>query len=153
MTKAASGPVGPRASLKPVISRTWRRSLARWLVVRSLPGIARAQQQAVAVIGYLSAAVHPNVAAALRHGLNETGYVEGQNVVIPERSAEGHYEWLPRLATELVGGQVAVIVAAGGNAPALAAKAAILVVFLTGGDPVRVGFVASLNRPGGNITG
>jgi putative ABC transport system substrate-binding protein len=135
-----------------------RRTFIRTVVggLFAAPCIARAQQQAVPVIGYLSTAVHPNVAAAFRRGLNETGYVEGQNVVIQERSAEGHYEWLPRLAAELVGGQVAVIVAAGGNTPALAAKAAtvkIPVVFLTGGDPVRAGLVTSLNRPGGNITG
>src|SRR5678815_2332177 len=118
--------------------RTFMSTMAGLFVA---PGIARAQS-AAPVIGYLSTAVHPDVAAALQQGLSESGYVGGQNVVIQVRSAEGHYERLPSLAAGLVADQVAVIVAAGGNAPGLAAKAAtakIPIVFLTGGDPVRAG--------------
>jgi putative ABC transport system substrate-binding protein len=121
--------------------------------ILAAPLRARAQQPA---IGYLVAAGLPNVSTGFRQGLSEAGYVEGQTVVIQGRSAEGQYERLPALASELVRRQVAVIVAAGGNAPALAAQAAtaiIPIVFLTGGDPVRAGLVASLNRPGGNLTG
>jgi putative ABC transport system substrate-binding protein len=113
-----------------------------------------AQQPALPVIGYLSTAGRST--ANFREGLRETGYVDGQNVVIEVRSAEGHYERLPALAAELVNRQVAVIVASGGGAPVLAAKAAttkIPIVFITGGDPVRAGLVASLSQPGGNITG
>ena len=117
---------------------------------------ADAQQPPFPVIGFLKTAGSPKADAALLQGLRETGYSEGQNVVIERRSAEGHYERLPALAAELVGRRVAVIVTGGGNAPALAAKAAtskIPIVFLSGGDPVKAGLVASLNRPGGNITG
>ncbi len=124
--------------------------------ILAAPLIAQAQQPALPVIGYLSTAGTPNTIAAFLQGLGETGYSEGRNVVIERRSAEGHYERLPGLAAELVSHQVAVIVTTGGNAPALAAKAAtstIPIVFLSGGDPVRAGLVASLNRPGGNMTG
>ncbi len=118
---------------------------------------ARAQQP-MPVIGYLMAgSPGPNapLVTAVRQGLSETGYVEGQNLAIEFRAAEGHYDRLPALAADLVGRKVDVIVA--GNAPsALAAKSAtstIPIVFASEGDPVQLGLVASFNRPGGNITG
>jgi putative ABC transport system substrate-binding protein len=123
------------------------------------PIAGRAQQQAMPVIGYLnSISPGPNAAnlAAFRQGLSETGYVEGQNVAIEYRWAEGHYDRLPGLAADLVGRKVDLIVTSGGNGPVLAAKSetsTIPIVFVTGDDPVATGLVASFSRPGGNLTG
>jgi putative ABC transport system substrate-binding protein len=119
----------------------------------------RAQQTAMPVIGFLSlgaAIAWPDLLAAFRQGLAEAGFVEGQNVAIEYRWAENDRDRLPALAVNLVGRQVAVIVATGGALPIRAAMLAtrtIPIVFTTGADPVAEGFVASLSRPGGNATG
>jgi putative ABC transport system substrate-binding protein len=123
------------------------------------PFAASAQQSMTPVIGILGATTleeNRNWIAAIFQGLKESGFVEGQNLAAEYRWAEGQYDRLPALATELVVRRIAVIVPVGGAPPTSAAKAAtstIPVVFNMGGDPVRLGFVASLNRPGGNLTG
>jgi putative ABC transport system substrate-binding protein len=120
---------------------------------------ARAQQQAVPVVGFL----HPSspepfghIVNGFRRGLNDAGFVEGQNVRIEYRWARGEYDRLPALAAELVQRRVRVILAGGGEVGALAAKAAtptIPILIITSSDPVKSGLIASFNRPGGNVTG
>jgi putative ABC transport system substrate-binding protein len=123
------------------------------------PLAARAQQSAIPVVGFLSArpaSASDHLVKTFQAGLGEAGFIEGQNVHTTFRWADGHYERLPTLASELVQAQVAVIAAFGGDPPVRAAKAAtatIPIVFTTGGDPVQSGLVPSMNRPSGNVTG
>jgi putative ABC transport system substrate-binding protein len=122
------------------------------------PMMARAQQSAMPAVGFLHSGLEaqsPHV-IGFRKGLDEIGFVQGRNIDVLYRFAEGQYDQLPAIAAELVNRQVAVLVATGGVQAALAAKSAtkkIPVVFANGSDPVQFGLVDSLNRPGGNITG
>jgi putative tryptophan/tyrosine transport system substrate-binding protein len=136
-----------------------RRQFIAGLGAAAWPLVVRAQQPVMPVVGFLFSSTSEEAGAyiaGLTAGLAEIGYVEGRNVAFEYRMAEDHYERLPALANDLVRRRVAVIFTAGNAPPALAAKAAtqaLPIVFAIGADPVRSGLVASLARPGGNITG
>lgn len=123
------------------------------------PLAARAQTTTVPIVGYIGSGVMDdqlNLVAAARQGLKEAGFVDGENIRIEYRWAEGHYDRLPALAAELVSRNVSVIIAAGGSDPGRAARSAtstIPIVFITAADPVKTGLVTSLNRPEANLTG
>src|SRR5215475_12744644 len=121
------------------------------------PLVTQAQKPSMSVIGYLSGReANDKIEAAFHRGLKEAGFVEGQNVRIEYRWAQGQYDRLPALVAELLSRPIDVIVTTGGTLSALAARAAtttIPIVFVTGSDPIKFGLVASLNRPGGNATG
>jgi putative ABC transport system substrate-binding protein len=140
--------------------------MKRWEFIAIFAGAAGtwpldtlAQQSAIPVVGFLSSASPKPYAgrvAAFRKGLNEAGYIEGRDLAIEFRWAQGQYDRLPVFAADLVSQKAAVIVSSGGDVAALAAKAAtssIPIVVVTGSDPVKAGLVASFNRPGGNVTG
>jgi putative ABC transport system substrate-binding protein len=136
-----------------------RREFIAWLGSAAVLPRAAIAEQSMPVIGFLDSGARTNMDVnldAFHRGLGETGFIDGQNVAIEYRFAGGQYGRLPALAAELVRKPVAVIAATRNSAPALAAKAAtstIPIVFQSGGDPVKDGLVASLNRPGGNVTG
>jgi putative tryptophan/tyrosine transport system substrate-binding protein len=142
-----------------MIVRFERREFLAGLAAAAWPLAARAQRPTQRVVGFLcmgSPGPFQNDVDALRRGLNDIGFVDGQNVAIEYGWAEGQYDRLPALAETLVRNKVAAIVAGGSNAPALVAKNAtttIPIIFSTGADPVGAGLVASLNRPEGNVTG
>jgi putative ABC transport system substrate-binding protein len=133
-----------------------RRDIIKIIAVSAVSWPLRARTEAIPVIGFLTNLLPEGRLRAFRDGLKEAGYVEGQNVKIEYRLANDQNDRLPELATELVQRQVTLIVAAGGTVSAVAAKAAtkiVPIVFAVAADPVKLGLVASLRKPGGNMTG